>query len=371
MYVQRDHPMLRGCRFFWSADQDSRGTTRNVLAGGPLGTVTGCTPGRSDGHRALVMNGSTDQVTWGNVGRYGLRHAAMTVIARARVVGDNGETGQLQGVVSSKDADASSSTGGFALYWIKDTFTNPGFNFTLYGHGGFYYTYSGVGGSGEYGRDRILAGVFDPKVNIPRVWVDGTEYTNNGNNGVSSPGTQDWNVAVAAALGFGYIVGDSGLHFNGALAWVALFDRALSRQEIRRWGRDNPLPFLLDEDPLQDVSGTTYRSVINVPGPYSGVGGSGIQYVTSLDALAYVGGDVTVDPATGESAAYVNVVDVGQAYLGREADILVRYVNKTNVGQVVHLYPSVKYANLVRVFQRSRKLVDGRADILSAGRYRR
>lgn len=366
---RRDHPMLKGCRFFWAADWDSVGSARNLMGGASAGAVSSATRGRCGPHSALKFGGS-DRVTFGAASGHGIRHGAVTVIARVRVDGDNGTSGQINGFVSAKDGNSTTSTGGFSLYWVKDTYTNTGYNFALYTSGGFYYCTSSVfGGSGEYGKDRVVAGIYDTETKGPRLFVDGVEYTNLAAESVPNPTTVDWNPAVGN-LTLADILNET-LNLNGAIAWVAIFDRALSLQEVRAWGQDDQWPFVQDDDYIDFTTGATYRSVINVPGPYSGVGGSGVQYVTSLDALAYVSGDITVDPATGESAEYVNVVGVGQTYLGREADILVRYVNKTNVGQVVHLYPSVKYSNLVRVFQRSRKSVDGRADILSAGRYRR
>lgn len=373
MRLLRNHPMLRNCRFLWFAGGTAQ--ARNRLGPGANGTVTNAGQGKSGRFNALTWGGSaSDGIAWANTAGYGPRaNGPMTVIARVRVAGDNGTTGQIQGIVAAKDAGGADSTGGFAMYWLKDTFTNPGFNFTLYTSGGFYYAFAtGTGGSGGYGVDRVVAGVYDKKPNGPRIWIDGVENTSLGNSGVGSPTTVAWNPALAANLHFGDLGGTDSNPLNGALAWVAIFDKALTEREIKLWSRDGaPWPFEQEDSQLSLLTTVNYVNTVGARSVYTPSGaGAALIYRSRVDAFAYVGGDLVSVPGSGGSVTYRNAVGVGQRYVGSEPE-LAFYRNAVAVGSVVTTRAPVKYRNVVSVGQVETGRIDGRIDLIGTARYRR
>lgn len=362
----RTHEMTRNLRFFWSAEDVDH--ARNAAGPGPDGTVTNATLGRSGRWNALSWGGATgDKISWGAASAYGLRNKGMTVIARVRVDGDNGETGKLSGFAGAKDAGGGSSTGGWALYWIESGFTNPGYNFAVYDSTGqFYYAYSPTF-NGDLGNDRVLAGVFDPKANGPRVWVDGREYTTLGSSS-GTPTTLVYNPAVGD-MQFARLI-QEGYELNGTIAWVALFDVALPERLIKLWSNDGgPWPFEAEDD-AADLKTETVRFTtgIGVGQPFTPSGA--VTYSNTVEALSYVGGDITDVPAAGDPVLLANRVGVGQRYLGSVPE-LAYYRNKVAVGPVVTATAPVLYRNRVGVRSRLTGLIDGRIELIGTARYRR
>lgn len=369
MLLNRSHPLLRGCRLLWFGNEPA--TAKNRVGGGAAGVITGTGTGRCGPWKSIEFNGGSNKIVWGTGASYGIRHTGFTVISRCRVTGDNGNTGQLAGIGANKNGGGNDSTSGWQLYWIKDTYANTGWNFALYTTGGFYFARAtGTGGAGEYGKDRVIAGVYDPHTHGPRIYVDGLENTTLGANSVGSPTTVDWDVTNNTAMHFANAGPGESAHLVGGIGWVAMFDRALTPREIAIWSRDDRWPFLTDPPVMPFVTGTTYRTVVGGTQAYSSSGAGGLIYNTTVDALAYVGGDVVIDPAEGDILEFSNRVAAGQHYVG-DTPTVVRYANRVQANQVLTTYPTLSYANVVRVGQRRRSLVDGRADILSAGRYRR
>lgn len=96
-----------------------------------------------------------------------------------------------------------------------------------------------------------------------------------------------------------------------------------------------------------------------------------VTYTTALSAWAYSDGTVATapEPATPTFRTVVGVRGPGPASV--TADDLAAYRTGVWVNSLLSQQGIVTFTTTVRVGQKRRGLIDGRADILSAGRYRR
>lgn len=115
------------------------------------------------------------------------------------------------------------------------------------------------------------------------------------------------------------------------------------------------------------------------PIPYVPVGETYVLYPGFLETLAFSGGGLitTGEPGSGGNSAttntYKNVVGILQATAETDtgSDDLVMYRNLANGSSGRSFVDTFHYYNQLLVQGNGRGLIDGRADLLSTGRYRR
>ncbi|HUR53506.1 MAG TPA: LamG-like jellyroll fold domain-containing protein [Gemmataceae bacterium] len=357
MRINRNHPWLRGCKFF--AVPDGSGTMKNLM-GGAVGTVTNAPAlTRLGGHPALDMvQGSSQYTQFGTPASYGFTGPSVTVLTRARP-DTLGSTNSETAFVSAAEAASAagyrlmvSNFGGFEVGWC----------FVVYGGGSFMLANDDTG-SAATGRERVVAGRYDATRSLSTVFLDGRK------GGIQSDGGAVWDVTPSGNIFLGKFLSPN-IYADGAQAWVMIFDRALSDGEIARLSRDWEWPFVDDElgelyasDSTVTYTGESYTSdTYTVSAP--------VTYSTAVEALGAFGGDIIVSPAPTGPVTYRNESLTDDTYIGG-VPTLVFYTNVSSGTSTFTATSPVTYETLSYSSDKFRGLLDGRIDLVGSGLYRR
>ncbi len=356
MRINRDHPWLRGCKFF--AIPDGSGTVKNLM-GGVAGTVANApAPTRLGMHPALdYVQGSSQAVTFGQPASYGFTGPDITVLTRARPDA-LGTTNQETAFVSAAEA---ASAAGYLLMFSAFGGSEVGWCFVVYGGGTFLLANDGTLDA-TLGRSAVVAGRYEHGTTTATVFL-------NGKAGPPQASGGTWDVTPAGSIFLGKFLSPD-IYADGAQAWTMIFDRALSDGEIARLSRDWEWPFLDDElgDLYLPDTNVTYASVVGVSDVYTVF--AAVTYTTEFEALGSFGGDVIAEPEEPGPVTYANVVRVTDQYIGG-VPTLVFYTNVASAGASFTANAPVTYESLVYVRDRYTGLIDGRIDLCATGRYRR
>jgi hypothetical protein len=355
MRINRDHPWLKGCKFF--AVPDGTGTMRNLM-GGAAGSVNNAPAfTRLGQHPALDMvQGSSQYTEFGQPASYGFTGPSVTVLTRARPDA-LGSTNNETAFVSAAEA---ASAAGYLLMFSNFGGSEVGWCFVVYGGGTFLLSNDGTL-SATLGREVVAAGRYDHS----RVTCDTFV---NGKKGSSGASAGSWDVTPAGSIFLGKFLSPD-IYADGRQAWVMIFDRALADGEIARLSRDWEWPFL--DDDLGEIfipeTVAVYATVEAVSQAYTVFGP--VTYTSALTALGAFGGDLTAAD-TPAAATFTTTVSVSQTYQGGEPT-LVSYTNVVGVSQTLTVNTPVVYETEVSVRQRYTGLMDGRRDLIGTRRYRR
>jgi hypothetical protein len=356
MRINRDHPWLKGCKFF--AVPDGSGTMKNIM-GGAVGTVNNAPAFTRLGmHPALDMvQGSSQYTEFGQPASYGFTGPSITVLTRARPDA-LGTTFNETAFVSAAEA---AFAAGYLLMFSNFGGSEVGWIFDVYGGGSFLLANDGTL-SATLGQEVVVAGRYDHSRVTASVFVNGKK----GSDG-SSAGS--WDVTPAGSIFLGKYLSPS-IYADGAQAWVMIFDRALSDGEIARLSRDWEWPFLDDElgEILKPSNVVTYANVSSSTDVYTV--SSPVTYTTTVTAEGAFGGDVEADDATGNAATYATVSQSSDVYQAGEPTLVSYRTVSSDTGTYTPQTP-VTYETLSHSRDKYRGLVDGRIDLVGVGRYRR
>lgn len=369
MFPRRDHPLLRGLRFFARLDNTANIRVPEARNGGP-GVVTlgtGSHTVLTHGTGALLGDGAATVVTFDSFPNYWSGSKNITVICRCKATTNS----QTAGIVAARENDH--SLGWQLLFSDFDPGgVEDGYNFAVFSTATkFVEAQDLIGSVAQNGKDVVVAGVWDDTAHQARLYTrqPGDPYalfrSSNTNTDSSNIATEPWDIRTTNPI-LTHQINNVSAWFTGAVGWIAIFDRVLSADEIAAWSRDEAWEFAEDEEPMAFVTGFRYITRVGIGTAYAPVGP--VTYFTEVTASAYLDGDIVVTPES--PGHYATRVNVGQTYVG-DIPTLAFFKNVVGVGQVLTATAPVKYRNVVRVGQRLREWIDGRVDLLDTTRYRR
>lgn len=355
MRINRNHPWLLGCRFF--AIPDGSGAMKNLL-GGVEGSVANAPALTRLGHHPalLMVPASSQATTFGTPASYGFTGPEVTVLCRARPDNLGATFTQTWAVSSLEAADAA----GYGLLFSNFGSGEVGWCFVVTVGGGHMVANDGTGVA-TLGIEHVVAGRYENDITRVSVFIDGRL------GGMFVNGAA-WDVTAADPIYVGQY--RSGRYFDGALGWVAIFDRALSDFEIWRFSRDWEWPFFDDDggELYLGNSQVTYRNVVGIGDVFTVL--SPVTYTTDFEALGAFGGDIISVPDGTGAVTYENVIGISDRYIGG-VPTLVFYTNVIAVGSSFTANSPVLYSTVIHIRDRFVGLVDGRVDLIGVFRYRR
>lgn len=369
---QPDHRMLRGLRFFAIANNVVEIPTltvpggRGVCAGGPtLGVLSpwSCIQG----------DGTDNIVTFGNFNNYFNPDARdITVIGRFK-----SNAAQVKIVAAARNS--ASPTAGWQILYANTGGSETGFNFTVWSAAGkFMEAQDGLGDATVRNKNVVFAGVYENRTkevyayirtegdSVARIRNSAHTNTNSANTAL-----EDWEVRAGAFPLYWLAASAGSLHFNGDVAWLAVFDRVLNNEEIAEWSRDEEWPFLDDYPLVTSFTARTFRTTVGVAGS-AGFSQAGVarEFDTPINAEAIMTGTLTNVGSGSITRTFRTEVGVVQhQYFG--IPLLKRF--RTTVGVDYTLTPAMVRTFRTRVGVRvsGNLLLDGRRDLLYTGGYRR
>ena len=242
------HPMLSGCKFFAITDSN---TLINCLlpVGGTDGTVSGgATLGTLGVYPAIKGDASNNLVTWADHDDYfGLTDRSITVIARVKA-----NASHIGGAVGARAVGT--PTKGWQLLFSNFGAAETGWNFAVWSAGGFQEAQDGIGAATQAGKDVVVAGTYTHTTKQVAMYTrqptdNAAVFRNNRtNDNVADPNAEDWDVRATTPI-YWLALNASASFFNGDVAWVAVFNRALAASEIAAFSRDEEWPFLTGSPP--------------------------------------------------------------------------------------------------------------------------
>lgn len=372
MILQPDHPMLRGLRFFAVGDNvvDLRSLAvpggNGVAAGGPTLGHLGTFP-------AVQGDGTDNIITFGNFNNYFHPDKRdITVIGRFK-----SNAAQVKLVVASRNN--ASPTAGWHILYANTGGSETGYNFTVWSAGGkFMEVQDGVGEAAIRSKDVVFAGVYEHRTHEcyaylrnegePAARIRNSAHTNTNS---SNTATEDWEVRAGAFPIYWLAASAGSLHFNGDVAWVAIFDRALNNDEIAQWSQDEIWPFVEDYPLVSNFTARTYRTLVGVSGSAGYTqAGSAREYDTAVDAEVEMSGDLTNAGSGSTTRSFRTEVGVRGTFV-YGIPLLKRFRTLIGVECNTTLSQTRYFRTLVGVRSSGNLLLDGRRDLLYTGGYRR
>lgn len=357
MLINRDHPWLKGCKFF--AVPDGTGAMKNLMAGADGAVANSPALSHLGMFPALTyVPASTQAVTFGNPAAYGFAGPSVTALCRARPDNIGGTNNETIAVQSSNAA----VTAGFGLFFSNFGGSEVGWCFVIYGASGFVLANDGTL-SATTGREVVAAGRWEANGvgGTANVFVNGVKGANQSTGG-----------AITAIAADPIYVGRqrSGIYFDGPIAWTMIFDRALSDGEVARLSRDWEWPFWDDDGGEVYTLDTqvTYSTVSSSSDVYTVL--SPVTYTTEVDALGSFGGDIVADPSPTGPVTYSTISRSSDQYIGG-VPTLVFYTTVSASNSTFTANSPVLYSTLSYSRDRFVGLVDGRKDLVDTSRYRR
>lgn len=355
MRINRDHPWLKGCKFF--AIPDGSATMKNIM-GGAVGTVNNApTFTRLGAHPALdLVQGSSQHTEFGTPASYGFTGPSITVLTRARPDALGTSFNETAFVSSAEAALAA----GYLLMFSNFGGSEVGWIFNVYGGGSFLLSNDGTLDA-TLGREVVVAGRYDHSRVTASVFVNGKK----GSDGASGG---SWDVTPNGSIFLGkYLSPD--IFADGRQAWVMIFDRALADGEIARLSRDWEWPFLDDDLGEIQIPDTlvTYTNEVSFAGTFTVF--APVSYSSTVIADGAFGGDIEASDSPAV-ASYANVFALSQSYQPG-VPTLVSYFNAFTMNATITANAPVSYQSVFYIGQRYRGLMDGRVDLVDTGRYRR
>lgn len=369
--LQPDHPMLRGLRFFGVVDNVAsvqnlagRGGGSGVVSGGPTISNLG------KGFKALVGDATDNIVTFSANNLYGNSDSRdVTMICRCKA-----NSQHIGGVVSVRNA----SLNGWYLLFSNSGGSETGYNFAVFGGSSkFQEAQDGLGSAAQNGVDVVVAGKYvhaDRQVYLyTRQPTDKIAILRNSrtNTNSGSPTTEDWDIRSSETLFWLKETHATPDHFNGELAWVAIFDRALSNDEIAQWSRDEEWPFAEDYPLTSSFTARMYATGLTVSGSggYSQEGGER-GLANEIDAAVVMTGDLTNQGSGSQTRTFRNTLEARQQfYYG--IPLLKRFRTVVSVESDVTPATTRSFRTRVGVRSSPNPYLDGRRDLLFTGGYRR
>lgn len=365
--------MLRGLRFF--AFGDNVINIRNFAArGGSPGVVTGGATADAilgGGWRALNGDQTDNLVTFGNGQDYfGNDSRDITVICRARA-----NSSHIGCVVDGKNGSA--STGWFVLYSNSGS-SEQGFNFAVFSAAGKFMETKCSDDTTLNQQDVVFAGVYQHALHDIATFmrfqgqsVATLQQATHTNTNSSNTATEDWDVRTGAAPWYWFGIG-AATFFNGDLAWVAVFDRALTNDEIAQWSQDECWPFVEDYPINTAFTAHLYETVIRVDqsAGYTQAGG-GRTEVNAIDVSSFLSGDFTSSGGSTGVHTYVTSISVGVSETVGQP--LLRKYN-TTIGVDANSLATgftMFFDTIIGVGQDKELLIDDRLDLMNTIGYRR
>ncbi len=360
-FFPADNQWTRGLVFF--SILDGTGTLRNYAR--PGAGLSSSPPNQEtvagiQGYAGLNFNaGNGERIVWDQESILPLPSVAGgsgTVIARVKPTTGSGTAGCFFGTFRLTPAN------GFMLYFADVGSADEGLSFivgeanaTLFSHSGTRANYSGY----EY----TAGGRYDNNTRTTSVWQNGVKLDEDSDLGTA------WLTTPTVFLRSGDIA-NSGNFYDGNIYWVACFDRALTDSEMRVWGTIDPLELICPEDPVLfalDIwsCGTTLGVAT------SWQDRSTWSVGTNLTADAQSGGSVpsTVPP----SVVWACSTDVGIP----TATVVVSGILFPAAGSSIAVSTSCSISNIwacesdIAVSSAITEGVNGKTNVLAAGRYRR
>lgn len=356
MRINRDHPWLKGCKFF--AVPDGSGTMKNLM-GGVVGTVNNAPAFTRLGmHPALDMVQASSQYTqFGEPASYGFTGPSITVLTRARPDA-LGTTNSETAFVSAAEA---ASAAGYLLMFSGFGGSELGWCFVVYGAGSFLLSDDGTLDA-TLGKEVVAAGRYDHVSRTADTFV-------NGKKGSSGTSIAAWDVTPTGNIFLGKFLSPD-IYADGRQSWVMIFDRALADGEIARLSRDWEWPFLDDElgEIMLPSNVVTYYNVSATSDTYTVL--SPVTYTTTVEALGAFGGDVVAADGGGTTATYETVSRSSDLYQPGNPTLVSYRTVSSDLGTYTPITP-VTYETLSYSRDKYRGLVDGRVDLIGTARYRR
>ena len=299
MQINRSHPLLKYCKFFWYADNPTY--ARNLMGAvyqAADGVIAGGTMDTGCAGPVVVFDGSTTNIQWDNVlfDQFdslpvpspnpnnipaGTPMNGMTVLVKFKIA-VNADAGGGTGILSYINQDG----GGWAISYDDYSSTQFGLRFVLYSSTtapyGYYNAYArtppasapppvtpgiSIGCEDNLGsfqnEEHVFCGRYNYQTNMPEISFDGTPMVVTLQTGNGGGGTLDYfnlyqnTTAATLCAGIFHSTGDQFL--NGTIAWVMIFDRYLSDGEIAVLSRGSP---------VGTFTGTSAGSLGTSPGSY-------------------------------------------------------------------------------------------------------
>lgn len=363
--VDPRHPLLDRCVYFGypvsavglgRANLMGVGNDAGISAGGLNGATTWAAG--AGAHGMLENTAQYFFYDWERLWRSD-RPKDFTCIARCR----HTATGQTAAVVSSRNGTA--NTGGFVLGQI-DNGTINGYCGIIYAGGNqLFVTGDGLGAAATLNAPVVVAMVYRSAQRRVEIWVNGRLA-----NSATDTGT-DWTPYVASQP---LCVGRSpdGLLFSGSVGWVAVFNRALSADEMAVWAEDGDWPWVDDDlvyDPTAALEGE-YATGLTVGSTLTPATAGAVTFVTELAAEAIVSGDFEIEPEAPALGTFHTTIGVGSVAYYDSPEFGV-FITGVGVGSTIVATAPVTFTTSVGVRSDARGLVDGRTDLIDTDRYDR
>lgn len=373
--AQPDHRMLRGLRFFAFGDNVARlknlagrGGGDGVASGSPTASVI-----LGQGFRAINGDATDNAVVfdrfdsyWGNEAR------SITVIVRGR-----SNSSHIGAPVTAYNG----SGAGWNILYSNFGGSETGWNFVVRSVAGKYMeVQDGVGDGSVAGKDVVFAGVYNHMTHNmasylrlpgePAATIRNGSYTNTNS---SNTNTEDWDVRAGSTplewLQFASPA--TPFYFNGDMAWCAVFDRAMSNDEIAEFSQDENWEFLNDYPIVTDFTARRYSTLIRVAGSggYSQDGGSR-SYANEIGAEVVMTGDLTNVGSGSDTHSYRTTIQARQAFYYGFPQFM-RFKNIVSVQSGLTPAEQRTFRTRVGVRSPANQLLDGRRDLLKTGGYRR
>lgn len=374
--LQPDHPMLRGLRFFAFGDNvvqlrnvAGRGGSPGVAAGGP-------TISRLGTYQAINGDATDNIVTFGNfVDYFGSDSRDITVLMRVRA--NSAHVGIIAGSRSAGPAS------GWQFLYSNGGGSEDGYNFTVWSSGNkFMEAMDGVGEANIRSKNVVFGGVYihsqhecysflrnegEPSAKIRNAHTN----TNSGNTS-----TENWDVRAGANPLTWLALAGPATPFNGDLAWMAVFDRALTNDEIAEWSIDEAWPFLEDYPIVTSFVARLYetRLLVNQSAGYTQAGGRRNE-ANAIDAAVYTAGDLVSasqpdGPGSGITKSFATVVGVATAETIGQPQ-LKKFTTVVGAAATISRGFTKTFATVVGASQTKKLTLDGRVDLMFTTGYRR
>lgn len=369
--LQPDHPMLRGLRFFGVVD--SVASVRNLAGrGGGSGVVSGgATLSKlGKGFDAVVGDATDNIVTFDATNLYfGSDSRDITVICRCKA-----NSAHIGGIVCARNA----LLNGWLLLFSNAGGAEDGYNFAVLGGSSkFQEADDGIGAAAQNGVDVVVAGKYshaDRQVYLyTRQPTDKVAVLRNSrtNTNSASPSAEDWDIRSSETLFWLKETNATPDHFNGELAWVAIFDRALTNDEIAQWSVDEDWPFTHDYPLTTSFTARTYSTGIQVADSAGlSQSGSSREYSNEVEVSNVLSGDLSNSGGGSSNMTFRTGISVTQRQYYSIPELRV-FRTRVEVESDVTPAQTRTFRTRVGVRAPGNQLLDGRIDLISTGRYRR
>jgi len=370
MILDRSHPLLRGCKLFWVAD--SLGG-QNLVGFGPSGTVaSGIALAGGRGRRAAAFDNTGDNhVTFANQNNYLHPATGLTVIFRSRVDGASGGVDTpTSGLVGCRNGALATTTSGWGFYHIRDTYSNPGVNFAVYGAANAFNYVTDSSAAAYSDSEGVYCGTFDQTTGLQQLYADGILVDSD------TVSTSTYVVDTTADITVGGFP-DVDVRLDGQVEFLAVFNRVLSQTEIKAWSRDSLWPFLRTPSVSYSNGPTvTYISDVSAYGPFSVGGVSGVgTYGNSVRVKNSIGGTINAeDTETGASGVSIGRYTTGMGVVGPAnggTPVLTIFNTLVGASSTAAISTIAAFETEVGVRELLRTRADNRPELIGLGRYRR